>query len=78
MRAFQLFFDFSKTRCHVIFIGVNQVCFQKHESFARYVNYYKNYLYIYLHSIRMGGKNINFDDVKIKKSNFYKSKKKLI
>ena len=42
----------------MIFIG-------KHESFTRYVTRLSA-------SIRMSGKNINFDDKKIKKSNFYK------
>ena len=45
----------------MIFIG-------KHESFTRYVTRLSA-------SIRMSGKNINFDDKKIKKSNFYKNKK---
>ena len=40
-----------------------------------YLNYYlKNYFFS-LQYIRMSGKNINFDDKKIKKSDFDKNKK---
>ena len=35
----------------------------------------KKKLLFSLHYIRMSGKNINFDDKKIKKSEFYKNKK---
>ena len=36
---------------------------------------YKNFTFFSLQYIRMSGKNINIDDKKIKKSNFYKNKK---
>ena len=38
-------------------------------------NYYKKTLTFFLPSIRRSGKNINFEDKKINKSNFYKNKK---
>ena len=37
-------------------------------------NYYKKN-YSFSSSIRMGGKNVNFGDKKIKESDFYKNKK---
>ena len=41
-----------------------------------YSNYYKNIFYFFSsQSIRTTGNSINFDDKKIKKSDFYKNKK---
>ena len=41
-----------------------------------YPNYYKKFLYFFSsQSIRMSENSINFDDKKIKKSDFYKNKK---
>ena len=42
---------------------------------ARYVNYYKKIFTFFSHIIRMSKKNIVFNDKKINKSDFYKSKK---
>ena len=38
-------------------------------------NHYKKILLFFPSSIRTSGKNINFGDKKLKKSNFYKNKK---
>ena len=45
--------------------------------FFRHQNYYKKCIYIHFFasSIRLSRKNINFDNEKIKKCNFYKNKK---
>ena len=43
--------------------------------FTKYVNYYKKiFTFFFSHSIRISGKNINYDDKKVNKSNFYKNK----
>ena len=44
-------------------------------SFFRHPNYYKDILHFFLSSIRMSEKNIIFDDKKMNKSNFIKTKK---
>ena len=38
-------------------------------------NHYKKILLFFSPSIRVSGKNVNFGDKKIKKSNFYKNEK---
>ena len=44
-----------------------------------YPNYYKKFFYFFsLQSIRMSGNNINFDNKKIKKSDFYNNTNKKI
>ena len=44
-----------------------------------YPNYYKKFFYFFsLQSIRMSGHNINFDNKKIKKSDFYNNTNKKI
>ena len=40
----------------------------------RHPNYYKKFFDFFSPSIRMSGKNIIFDDRKVKKSDFYKNK----
>ena len=42
-----------------------------------YNNYYKKYFTFFLLYIRLNEKNINFNDKKIKKSDFYKKSKKM-
>ena len=49
--------------------------FLQYNLFIRYVNYYEKTFKFFLPSIRMNGKNINFGDKNIQKSNFYKNKK---
>ena len=44
-------------------------------SLLRHPNYYKNFFTFFSPSIRISGKNIHFDNKKIKKSKFYKNKK---
>ena len=41
------------------------------------MNYHKK-IHFFSSNIRMSGKNINFDDIKISKSNFYRNKKLFI
>ena len=43
-----------------------------------YNNYYKKYFTFFLLYIRLNEKNINFNDKKIKKSDFYKKAKKCL
>ena len=47
----------------------------KYKLFTRHPNYYKNIFYLFLPSIRISGKSINFGDKKINKSDFYKNRK---
>ena len=45
------------------------------QPFPVHPNCYKKILLIFASSIRMSGKNVNFGDKIIKKSDFYKNKK---
>ena len=47
----------------------------KYNIFTKHPNYFKKMFYLFLPSIRMSRKSINFEDKKINKSNFYKNKK---
>ena len=47
----------------------------KSKKSQRYASYYKKLFTFFSPSVRMSKKNINFDDKKINKSNFYKNKK---
>ena len=56
------------------FISVSlSKCFCKYK--IHFSHKYKKFLVFFLQSIRMNTNNINFDDKKIKKSEFYKNKK---